>query len=104
MYPSLYKKLAEFKRNKIFTDTCQNIQQGIKEGFFREEIDCSFIAKITMGRMLFTMNKEFGIFSEEELSSIDLFDKTIDYHLNAICTRKGLNQYRKQLIHIQNEN
>ncbi len=102
-YPELYKKVHQFKRERIFNDTHRNIEAGKKEGIFRPEIDPELIANLQVGRMLFVLNPENEIFTEDEISSIDLFDKIMDYHLHAICTEKGLTYYKQKLNKIQNE-
>jgi TetR/AcrR family transcriptional regulator, cholesterol catabolism regulator len=102
-YPVLFKKVHKFKRERIYSDTLQNIKDGIKEGLYREELDAEVVSRLVVGRMLFTLNPGNLIFSENELMQISLFDKIMDYHIHAICTPKGLEYYRKQLNNIQNE-
>ncbi|NQU88258.1 MAG: TetR/AcrR family transcriptional regulator [Mariniphaga sp.] len=102
-YPALYKKLHDFKRKKILNDNILNIEDGKKQGLFRKDIDTEFISKLNVGRMLLTMNPDHNIFDESELASIEIFDKTIDYHLHGICTEKGLKYYKEQLNSLQNE-
>ncbi len=102
-YPALFKEIHKFKRQHIFNETKINIEDGICEGYFRKELDSEFVAKIIVGRMLFTLNPDYELFKESELSTIELFDKVMDYHMYAICTEKGLEYYRKQLNIIQNE-
>ena len=99
----MYKKVHQFKRERIYTDTIKNVEDGIKEGLFRLELEPELIAKLQVGRMLFTLNPDNEIFKESELSTIELFDKVIDYHMHAICTEKGIKYYKEQLNKIQNE-
>lgn len=103
LYPLLYKKVYEFKRKRIYNDTLKNIQDGINDGVFRPDLDLEIIAKLQVGRMLYTLNPENDIFTEREIASIELFDKVIGYHMHAICTEKGIKYYKKQLNIIQNE-
>lgn len=102
-YPALHTRLCEKKRQRIFDDTTENIKMGIVQGLYRANLEPSFIAKLTLGRILFTMNPEFGIFEDYELTSMALFDNILDYHMHAICTEKGLEHYKKQLNKVQNE-
>ncbi|HKJ79745.1 MAG TPA: TetR/AcrR family transcriptional regulator [Prolixibacteraceae bacterium] len=102
-YPGLYKKVHSFKRKRIYTDTVRNIESGINDGLYRPGLDPDFIAKLQVGRMLFTLNPDNEIFKDQEIASLALFDKVIDYHMSAICTEKGLKYYRKQLNIHQNE-
>lgn len=102
-YPSLYCRVHKFKRERIFKSTVSNIERGIKDGVYRDKIDVELIAKLQVGRMLYTLNPENEIFNEAEITNIDLFDKVIDYHMHAICTPKGIEYFRKQLNKTTNE-
>jgi hypothetical protein len=103
LYPGLYKKVHNYKREHIYNSTVKNFVDGVKEGFYRSELDPVMVAKLQSGRMLCTLNTDNEFFSETELASIELFDKIIDYHIHAICTEKGIKYYKEQLNKIQNE-
>jgi len=103
IYPKLYKKVHDAKRQRIFSNTIVNIEQGIKQGLYRGDLNAEFIAKLQVGRMLFTLNPDYKVFKDNEANSLEVFDETMSYHMNAICTKKGLNYYKKQLNKIQNE-
>ena len=102
-YPLLHKKVYNFKRERIYNDTVKTIHDGINDGLFRPEIDADVVAKLQVGRILCTLNPENEFFSEEEISTLVLFDKMMDYHIHAICTEKGINYYRKQLNKVKDE-
>lgn len=97
LYPDLYKKWHDFKVRKIFNDALKNLEDGKKQGLFRKDLDSEFIAKLQVGRMLYTLNPETGIFVEQEVVSLEMFDKVMEYHMHAICTPKGLKYYNRQL-------
>lgn len=103
-YPQLFKKVHKIKREKIFSNTVSNIKKGIETGFYRPGLDIELIAKLQVGRMLYTLNPENEIFTESEVATIELFDKVIEYHMHAICTEKGIKYFTKQLNDIKNEN
>lgn len=102
-YPELYKKVHKFKRERIYNDTLESLHDGIKEGLIRPEIDTDMVAKLQVGRMLCTLNPDNKIFSEEEITTIKLFDEMMDYHIHAICTENGIKYYKEQLNKIKNE-
>lgn len=102
-YPHLYKRVHDFKRQRIFNDTIKSIEAGIKDGLFRSDLEAEFIAKLQVGRMLLTLNPDYEIFNDSEIMSMELFDKVMDYHMHAICTQQGIEYYRKQLNKYQNE-
>lgn len=103
LYPKLYKKVHHYKREHIYNNTVKNFVDGVKEGFYRSDLDPVVVAKLQVGRTLCTLNPDNEFFSEMELSSIELFDKIVDYHMHAICTEKGIKYFKEQLNKIQNE-
>lgn len=102
-YPGLYKKVHETKRQKIFESTVENLNHGIAQGLYRKDLETYFIAKLQVGRMLYTSNPDYKIFEEYEVNSMAFFDSVMNYHMHAICTDKGIKYYQKQLKKIQNE-
>ena len=102
-YPQLYKRVHKKKREKIFSTTVLSINAGVAEGLFRNDLDIELIAKLQVGRMLFTLNPDNEIFTDSEVAKIDLFDKVMDYHMHAICTQKGIEYFKEQLNNIQDE-
>lgn len=102
-YPDVYKKITDYKRHRIYEDNFSIMEQGKKEGLFREEVDSELIAKLTVGRMLFVFNTDNGIFSDEDVRSMELFDRMLDYHFHGVCTEKGIAYFKKQLNNVQNE-
>lgn len=102
-YPQLYKKVHETKRQRIFENTIENLKQGMEQGLYRKDLDPYFIAKLQVGRIIYTLNPEYGIFEEYEVNSLAFFDSMMNYHMHAICNPKGLEYYKKQLNKVQNE-
>jgi len=96
LYPQLFTKWHDFKVKKIYEDTFKNLEDGKSERLFRPEIDSDFVARLQVGRMLLTLNAESGIFSEQEITSIDLYEKVIDYHMHAICSPEGIRYYKEK--------
>ena len=103
IYPKLYKRVRDAKRQRIFSNTVANIKQGILQGLYRDDLNAEFIAKLQVGQMLYTLNPDYQVFEEYETNTLEIFDETMDYHMHAICTEKGIKYYKKQLKKVQNE-
>jgi len=103
LYPELYKKVHEAKRQRIFESTIENLKYGMEQGLYRSNLEPYFIAKLQVGRMLYTLNPDYKIFEEYEVNSLSFFDSIMNYHMHAICTEEGINYYKKQLNKVQNE-
>lgn len=103
LYPDLYQKVREVKRQRIFDNSMENLKYGMEQGLYRKDLEPYFIAKLQVGRMLYTLNPDFKIFEDYEVHSVSFFDSIMNYHMHAICTEKGINYYKKQLNIAQNE-
>ncbi|WP_159521692.1 TetR/AcrR family transcriptional regulator [Sunxiuqinia indica] len=103
-YPKLYKKISEYKKERFYEDSFSVIEQGKQEGFFRTEVDSDFVSRLSVGRFLLVFNPDHGLFTQDEVQNISLFDQVTDYHFHGICTEEGLKYYKKQLNKVQNEN
>lgn len=103
-YPALYQKVYDTKRQRIYEDTLENLKKGIAENLYRSDLDPSVIAKLLVGRTLYTLNPDYGIFDDYEVSSLSFFDTILDYHMHAICTAQGIKYFKKRINKIQNEN
>jgi len=65
-----------------------NLEKGIKNGLYREEISLEFISKIYFVGML-GIKDEYH-FPLEKYSQNKLLENFLEYHLRAIVTEKGL--------------
>jgi len=94
-YPALFKKITEIKREKAFESVLNNLKKGIKEELYRKEINPDIIAKIYVSRI--EQSYDNSIFSIAEVTSIEVFNEVMIYHLHGICNEKGLKILNKKL-------
>lgn len=95
-YPRIYARMEQYKRELIYSSEFSIMEQGKKEGHFRPELDSDFVARLSVGRSLFTLNPENGLFDDFEYRSLAVFDRIIDFQMHAICTPQGLAYYKQQ--------
>lgn len=91
-YPEIYEKTA-CEKLELFDDFhVQNINKGIKQGLFRENIDVK--SAVQLHRILvFGINEK----TENEKDAQKLELQALEYHIRAIATPKGLEELEKQL-------
>ncbi len=94
-YPKFYHEIRKHKREKAYESVLRNLKKGIAEGLYRKEIKVEIIAKLYISRI--EQNYEENIFSIEEVTSIEVFNEILIYHLHGICNEKGLEILRKKL-------
>ncbi len=94
-YPNLFKIITTIKREKTFESVLNNLKTGIREGLYRKEINPDIIAKIYVSRI--EQSYDNSIFSIAEVTSIEVFNEVLIYHLHGICNETGLKILNKKL-------
>ena len=98
-YPKLYHEIKKNKREKTYESVLRNLKKGISEGLYRKEIKAEIIAKLYVSRL--EQSYEESIFSLEEITSIEVFNEILIYHLHGICNEKGLEILKGNLNKLQ---
>lgn len=88
-YPKLFAVVKEKQQGLMEDIVMENLQRGIRDGYYRDEIDIKFICRIYFVGLMGIKDRD--LFPEEEFSSQELIEKNLEYHLRAISTEKGLN-------------
>ncbi len=92
-YPVVHRQLSEKKSKQIFEMIKVNLQKGIDEGLYYDDINIELVAK---QRVIFQVQKiENSIVSYKEFLKPKAVRQMLLYHMRAICTPKGLNVFNK---------
>jgi AcrR family transcriptional regulator len=94
-YPEIYTKMIanEIEEcNAVFT---QNIQKGIHQELYREEVDVPTCVKFYY-TLIFSINEN----TQLERDVHDLEGKALEYHTRAMATPKGIIELEKQLSNL----
>ncbi len=96
-YPSAWQKMRSFKMDFIFNIVAENINKGIAEGLYRNNINAEIVAflYVTMADNLFNVNQ----LAEKYLLN-QLHIELVRYHVRGIANEKGI----KYLQEILNKN
>lgn len=87
-YPKVYKSVQNHHLDTMQCSIKENLEKGIKEGLYRENIPVDFIGKIYFLGM--SAIKGSDLFPPEKFSIKETNEKYLEYHLRAIVTEKGL--------------
>ena len=101
-YPKIFNNLIEDQFNVLENCVQDNISRGIKLGYYREKINVPFVCRIHFVGMMGIKDKE--MFPLEQFSEQDLTEEFLNYHLRAICTKKGINTLEEFLVKHDKEN
>lgn len=87
-YPQVYKAVQNHHFDTMQCSINDNLEKGIKEGLYRENIPVEFIGKIYF--LCVSAIKASDLFPPAQFSIMEINEKYLEYHLRAIITEKGL--------------
>ena len=71
----------------------RNLEDGIRQGLFRENLNIPIVAKLYVGRIVLIMDPT--VFPPSEFDVKDVFFENIRYHIRGIASEEGV-KYLKQ--------
>ena len=94
-YPKIYLEISE-QEYELFKDCMlQNIEKGIKQGLYREDIDLELTTKFYFSLAMSVHNSSLYTYKENSLNKLET--NVLEYHTRAISTKKGIEILEKQL-------
>lgn len=93
-YPELFRKYLDKKREELFVDIKQNMEQGISEGYYREDLNIELIARLYLKKLETIHDPEFLPSAEFNIENI--FDVIFESHIRGIANKKGIAYLEKQ--------
>jgi len=94
-YPNIHKTLMLRQFEKMDYCVIDNLNKGIQQGLFRNNINLELIGRFYFAGM--TSIKDAELFNPEEFSSKLVQETYLEYHLRAICTQKGIEKLEQLL-------
>jgi predicted DNA-binding protein YlxM (UPF0122 family) len=98
-FPAVFAKFFEHKHNFISEKVKVNLEAGIKEGFYRSDLNVDVITKFRLETMFVPFNQ--NVFPYSEYSLIDVQIEILELFLYGICTPKGqelIEKYKQQRL------
>jgi len=87
-YPQIYKSLMDRQFNKMDICVLENLKKGIKQRFYRDDINLRLISRFYFAGINSIRDAE--LFNPIQFSNIEVQKAYLEYHLRAICTQKGI--------------
>lgn len=99
-YPEIHNTLKGKHFEKMHDCTLSNLQRGVAQGLYRDNLDIEFVARI----YFIGVNgiKDDTIFPIQKFPKAALFEAYLEYHLRGIVTKEGLqilNKFIKTTVH-----
>lgn len=87
-YRSTWKMMESLHCNHYYDLIRDNLERGIAQGVYRNDLNPDIIAKLYVGSSDFVTNDQW--FPVREYRMDDLFIQHMNYHLHGIASAKGL--------------
>jgi len=101
-YEAIYQQFMITKQNHIFTQISKNIEKGITEGLYRDDINVDMVAGLYVRNVVMARNKD-SCFSEN-ITIEQLFEVMFENHIRAISTPEGIDYFVKRKSEITHLN
>ncbi len=100
LFPDIYKKHIDEREQFIFDKITVNIEKGISQGVYRDNVSSEIIARMFISKLDEIHNPD--LYPPESFSFTTIFDNLIDYLIKNIATEDGKNYFkeRKQLYNV----
>lgn len=92
-HPEVYKKYHHFKHGFMYKMISANIQRGIKEELYREDINTDILARMRIGTIMMSFNQE--IFPVQKYKPVEVEECLFLHFLQGLVTAKGLKIFQK---------
>lgn len=90
-YKRAWEKYKYYKHEVIFTSVLRNLERGKYEGLFRSDINSEVLAKLRIGQIELSFNKE--IFPDDKFSLVEIHEEFFHHFTYGILSEKGLNLF-----------
>jgi len=87
-YPQTWKVYNEYRFNFMLGLIKTNLENGVKEGFYRDHMDIDIISKIYILANDILLNQD--LFPTDKYPYLNLYREFLGYHLRGIVSAKGL--------------
>ncbi len=92
-YQSTWKKIESLHNMHVYELMKENIEIGIRQGVYRQEINTDIVAKLYVGKTSLLVDAD--LFPISEYNQAELFTNYFSYHIHGIASPKGLELLKK---------
>jgi len=92
-HPKAWNLYNQHKANVINESVVRNINQGIKDGLFRSDLNPNILARVRMAMLESGFNE--NIFPRDEFNFLEVQSQIFELFVHGLCTDKGRKQYLK---------
>ena len=94
-HPEAWDLLERTEKAEIYECVTRNMEKGIAEGLYRDDLNIPVVAKIYMARFDAVFDGE--LFPESEYNFQDIIWEVYRYHIRGIASEKGIKYLMKKV-------
>lgn len=87
-YPKAFAKFEEYKLKIVMSCLARNMEEGITQGLYRDNLNIPIVAGLYVGRMDLFFDQK--LFPATKYSPRDVYFEAIRYHIRGIASEKGM--------------
>ena len=92
-YGDIWGMMEELHQGHIYDTIKTNLDRGILEGVYRENLNSDIIAKLYVGKTMLIVDED--VFPLKDYNKEKLYLEYVHYHLHGIALPKGLKLFEK---------
>ncbi len=96
LYPDIYKSNFEKKAEFVYEKISYNIQKGIWQGLYRDDVSAELVARRYISRLIDLHNPEN--FPPEDFSFTTVFAEMFENFVKSIATDEGLKYWEESKV------
>jgi TetR/AcrR family transcriptional regulator, cholesterol catabolism regulator len=97
-YEPIFNQFMVRKQNHIFQMISLNLEKGIAEGLYRDDLNIELVAGLYVRNLVLMHNKDYCMV--EEFTFIQVFEVMFENHIRAISNASGLAYFEKRKTEI----
>ncbi len=98
-YKKSWELMESLHQQYIYNIINANIEKGVAEGLYREDINPKIVARLYVGKSNLIVDND--LFPIKEFHREELFLEYIKYHVYGIASSKGLKLFKKHIAKLE---
>jgi hypothetical protein len=87
-YQTAWNLYKQYKHEVLYNSVVKNIQRGMDEGLFREDLNPEILAHLRIGEIEMSFNEEF--FPENKFELVEIHEQLFDHFTFGVLSETGL--------------
>ncbi len=101
-YPAAFAKFEEYKLKTVMSSLARNMEDGIAQGLYRDNLNIPIVAGLYVGRMDLLFDQK--LFPASKYSPKDVYFEAIRYHIRGIASEKGMEYLKDKFKTLDTQN